>query len=140
MGTFKKGHAGGPGRPPGSRNAANRVLDELASAGAESVLKKQIELAQSGDGRAAELVLKRAWSQPRGRLVEFELPAIVEAADVCQALDAVASAVASGVLTPEEGVAVAEIVEKQRRAVELATLEERVRSLEAELMRPPVVS
>jgi hypothetical protein len=137
MGKFTKGHAGGPGRPAGSRNASSLALDQLAREGAESVLKKQIELAQSGDGRAAELVLKRAWSQPRGRLIEFELPEVTEAADVVAALDAVATAIKSGVLTPEEGAAVADVVEKQRRALELAILEDRVRALEADLRRLP---
>ena len=133
MGKFVKGHAGGPGRPPGSRNANSLVLDQLARDGAEAVLKKQIEMAQSGDGRAAELVLKRAWSQPRGRLIEFEMPDVIEAPDVVHALQAVADAIKSGQLTPEEGVAVAEVVEKQRRAIELSTLEDRVRALEANL-------
>ncbi len=137
MGKFTKGHAGGPGRPPGSRNAASLVLDQLARDGAEAVLKKQIELAQSGDGRAAELVLKRAWSQPRGRLVEFYMPDVIEARDVVHALDAVASAIKSGELTPEEGAAIADLVEKQRRAIEFSTLEDRVRMLEEDLLRLP---
>ena len=133
MAKFEKGNAGGPGRPRGWRSEANRTLDRLASEGAEAVLKKQLEMAQSGDGRAAELVLKRAWSQPRGRLVEFEMPDVIEAPDVVHALHAVADAIKSGQLTPEEGVAVAEVVEKQRRAIELSTLEDRVLALEANL-------
>ena len=137
MAKFTKGNAGGPGRPKGWRSAANRALDQLASDGAEAVLKKQLEQAMAGDGRAAELVLRRAWSQPRGRLVEFEMPDVVEPNDVVHALDAVAGAIKSGQLTPEEGAAVAEVVEKQRRAIELATLEDRVRALEADLRRLP---
>ena len=137
--TFKKGNSGGPGRPLGSRTAANRILDQLAGAGAEAVLKKQIELAQAGDGRAAELVLKRAWAQPRGRPVELDLPAIVEATDVVAALDRVTSAVASGALTPEEGAAVGDLLDKQRHAIELSSLEDRIRRLEAELRRRPVL-
>jgi hypothetical protein len=137
MAKFEKGNAGGPGRPRGWRSATNRALDQLASEGAAAVLKKQLEMAQAGDGRAAELVLKRTWSQPRGRFVEFEMPDVIEAPDVVHALDAVATAVKSGQLTPEEGAAVAEIVEKQRRAIELATLEDRMRALEADLRRLP---
>jgi hypothetical protein len=133
-----KGNPGGPGRPPGSRTSANRALDRLAAEGAEAVLQKQIELAQAGDQRAAEIVLKRAWAQPRGRLVEFELPPITTVADVVTAMDAVAAAVGRGDLTPEEGACVAEILEKQRRALELVTLEETLRGLEAELLRNPL--
>ncbi len=137
MSKFGKGNAGGPGRPKGWRSEANRALDQLASAGAAAVLTKQIEMAQAGDGRAAELVLKRAWSQPRGRLVEFDMPDIVEPQDVVHALDAVATAIKSGHLTPEEGAAVADVVERQRRAIEFATLEDRVRALEADLRQLP---
>ena len=135
MAKFEKGNAGGPGRPKGWRSAANRTLDQLASDGAEAVLKKQLEMAQAGDGRAAELVLKRAWSQPRGRLVEFYMPDVIEARDAVHALDAVAGAVKSGELTPEEGAAVADLIEKQRRAIEFSTLEDRVRMLEEDLLR-----
>lgn len=135
MAKFEKGNPGGPGRPKGWRSAANRTLDQLASDGAEAVLKKQLEMAQAGDGRAAELVLKRAWSQPRGRLVEFYMPDVIEARDVVHALHAVADAIKTGQLTPDEGAAIADLVEKQRRAIEFTTLEDRVRMLEEDLLR-----
>jgi len=137
MAKFEKNHAGGPGRPPGSRTAANRALDELAREGAAAVLKKQLEMAQAGDQRAAELVLKRAWSQPRDRLVEVDLPPVADAADLAPAIDALVSAVSTGRLTPEEGNAISDMLDKQRRAVELGLLEERVRTLEAGFGRLP---
>lgn len=137
MSKFAKGHSGGPGRPRGSRNAGNRLLDRLAADGAEAVVKKMIETALEGDVRAAEVLLKRAWTQPRGRAVEIELPPVKAAADLVPAHAAVVAAVGAGTLTPEEGSALSSILEAQRRAIEVVALEERVRALEAEMARPP---
>ncbi len=137
MAKFKKGNPGGPGRPRGSRNAANRLLDQVAAEGAEAIVKKMIEAALAGDVRAAEMVLKRAWAQPQGRLVEFDLPPVEEVGDLVPAHAAVVAAVGAGTLTPDEGSAVSTVLEAQRRAIEVVALEQRVRTLEAEMARPP---
>ena len=72
MGKFQKGHPGGPGRPHGSRNSVNQMLDQLAEADAETMVKKMIEAAGAGDRVAARLVLNRIWSAPKGRAVNIE--------------------------------------------------------------------
>ena len=46
MAKFAKGN---PGRPAGSRNTVNRILDQLAIDGAETLVKKMIEIAADGD-------------------------------------------------------------------------------------------
>lgn len=131
--TFAKGHPGGPGRPKGSRNAANRILDELASEGAESILKKQIELAQAGDSRAADMVLRRVWSMPRGRPVDLDLPPVETAPDLMRAHTAVMAALAAKTITPEEATSIAAALDAQRRAIEVLDLAERMRALEARI-------
>jgi hypothetical protein len=131
MGKFKKGNPGGPGRPVGYRTATNRVLDALASEGAEQVLKKQIELAQEGDGRAADLILKRVWLQPRGRPVDIDLPPIEKAADLLTAHAAVMSALRTQTISPEEAMTIASALDSQRRAIELVEITQRIRALEA---------
>ena len=131
--TFAKGHPGGPGRPKGSRNAANRILDELASEGAEAILKKQIELAQAGDSRAADMVLRRVWSMPRGRPVDLDLPPVETPADLMQAHTAVMAALAAKNITPEEATSIAAALDAQRRAIEVLDLAERMRALEARI-------
>src|SRR5476649_2609440 len=96
---FEKGNPGGPGRPKGSRTTANRILDELATEGAEAILKKQIELAQQGDSRAADMVLRRVWSMPRGRTVDLDLPAVETPADLMRAHTAVMAGLAAKNIT-----------------------------------------
>ncbi len=130
--TFKKGDPGGPGRPKGFRTSANRALDQLANEGAESILKKQIELAQQGDSRASDMVLRRVWSMPRGRPVDLDLPTVETPADLLRAHTAVMAALAAKSITPEEATSVAAALDAQRRAIELVDLERRVRALEEE--------
>jgi len=131
---FEKSGPGGPGRPRGRRDTINRLLDEVASGGAEAILKKQMELARDGDPRAADMVLKRVWALPRGRPVDVELPAAIEQpADLVRAHAAVTAALAAGTITPEEAATLAIALDAQRRAIEVMQLGERLRVVEARL-------
>lgn len=56
----------------------------------------------------------------------------VTASDLPAALGAVTAAVANGTLTPDEGAAVASILDIQRRGIETADLEARLPALEAQ--------
>jgi hypothetical protein len=131
--TFRKGQPGGPGRPRGSRNAANLILDQLAIGGAESMVKKMIEAAGEGDRVAARLVLNRIWSAPKGRSVEIALPPIRKPADLVRAHSAVVSAIAAESITPQDGAAIAAVLETHRRAFEYCAQEKCVEVLEAEI-------
>ncbi len=129
---FPPGHPGGPGRPAGSRNAATLLLDQIADGAASEVLEKLLETAKNGDLRAAELLLSRVWPVRKGRPVALDLPAIKSPADVVSALSTVAESVASGALTPDEGQAVASVLETKRKAIETVELESRITALEQE--------
>lgn len=127
---FEAGNPGGPGRPGGSRNKATLALDALAEDDAQAVLVKQLELAKQGDQRAAEVILSRVWPVRKGRPVAISMPKVDRAADIVAALGAVADAVGAGNITPDEGAAVASILESKRRAIETAELEARIKALE----------
>ncbi len=122
---------GNPGRPRGARHAALVALDAIGEAAAQDVLKRVIEDAKAGDMRAAEILLRRLWPERKGRAVPFDLPAMRSAADAVTAVGAIAEAVAAGELTPDEGQAVAAIVESHRRTIETADLAARLEALEA---------
>jgi hypothetical protein len=62
--------------------------------------------------------------------VVFELPSGNTAADVVTTLGALVTLLAAGHLTPEEANAVASVIEGQRRAIETAEHEARLRALE----------
>jgi len=135
MPKFEKGNPGGPGRPRGSRNAVNAILDQLAVEGAETMVKKMIEAADGGDRVAARLVLSRIWSAPKGRAVAIELPEIHTPADLLAAHAAVVKAIADQTITPQDGAALASVLETHRRAFELVAQEEKVEALEADVRR-----
>ncbi len=82
--------------------------------------------------RAVELVLARVWPVRRGRPVSLPLPSIETASDVVKALGMVATAVGAGEITPEEGAAVAGVLEIKRKAIETSELETRITTLEKE--------
>ncbi len=134
MSKFQKGNPGGPGRPRGSRNAVNLILDQLAVEGAEAMVKKMIEAASGGDRVAARLVLGRIWSAPKGRSVPIDLPEIVTPADLVRAHAAVMTAIGDETITPQDGAAIAAVLETHRRAFELVAQETRVEKLEEELL------
>ena len=62
--------------------------------------------------------------------MQLDLPAILAPSDIVAALGAVTGAVAAGELSPEEGAAVAGILEAQRRAAETVEMEARIAALE----------
>src|ERR1700722_799101 len=129
---FQPGNPGGPGRPQGSRNKATLALDKIADDAGEDILKKMVEAALDGELRAGELVLQRIWPSRKSRPIALTLPAIQSASDVVAAVGAVADAVGAGEITPDEGQAVASILEAKRRAIETVDLEARLSALEQE--------
>ena len=130
---WEKGVSGNPaGRPRGSRHEALKALDAIGSDGAAEVMKAVVTAAKAGDMRAAEILLRRLWPERKGRPVPIDLPAIgSNPAGIVAALGAVVDAVGAGDLSPEEGQAVAAIMETQRRAIETAELDARIAALEA---------
>ena len=129
-GMFEPGGPGGPGRKAGSRNKATLILDAIADGEAETILQKQIELAKEGDQRAAEVILSRAWPARKSRAINLDLPPVTAAADIVPALGSIADAVAGGEITPDEGAAVAAVLEGKRKAIETVDVLARIEALE----------
>lgn len=122
---------GNPGRPRGARNRATLALETLLGNSAEEVAQAVIKAAKSGDTAAARLVLERVLPARKDNPVEVVLPSIDDAAGIVGAGKAILAAVAIGDLTPAEGDALMALVERQRRLIETAEMEERITALEA---------
>ena len=101
---------------------------------AGDVLKTVIAKARAGDLTAAAIILARTWPIPRGRKVQLDLPALNSGADLPDALAAVIAAIGAGVVSPEEGAAVAAVLETQRKAIEATEIEARLRAIEAKMI------
>ena len=133
-GQFRKGESGNPaGRPKGARNAATLAAEALLDGESETLTRKAIELAFEGDVIALRLCLERIIPPRKSRPVSIDLPTLENPSDVLAALSVVTAAVGSGDLTPDEGQAVASLLEQNRRAQELVTLEERLDEIENRL-------
>ena len=74
------------------------------------------------------------WLLPRSSFIE--VTPISTAADTVAATGAVVAAVATGAISPEEGQAVAGVIEFQRRAIETNDLAARIEALERGAGRP----
>lgn len=121
---------GNPGRPPGAKHAALKLLDEIGEENAEAVMQKVCAMALGGDMRAADLLLTRLWPARKGKPVRFTLPEIKTVEDAAQAAGAVLQAVAAGELTPEEGGAVSGLLAAHREALMLREIDGRLAALE----------
>ena len=129
---FKPGQSGNPRGPkPGTRHAALVALDAIGQENAAAVLQSVVEAAQTGDMRAAEILLRRAWPERKGRPLQFDLPRMESAGDLVKAMGAISGAMASGTLTTEEAAAAASVLEAHRRAIDTQDLAARVAALEA---------
>ena len=115
----------------GARHVALQALDAIGAENARDVLHAVVAAARTGGMRAADILLRRLWPERRGRPVALDLPDVTTPAGPVGALGAVARAVAHGALGPEEGRAVAGVLEAQRRAVETLELGRRIEALEA---------
>ncbi len=128
---FQKGQSGNPsGRPPGSRNKTTLAVDALLDGDAETLTRKAIELAKTGDVTALRLCLDRIAPVRKDRPVTFSLPPIACASDVAKASAALVAAVSLGEITPSEAVEVGRLLESYVRALEVTELEERLGKLE----------
>jgi hypothetical protein len=121
---------GNSGRPKGSRNKTTLAAEGVIGKHGEQVAKKMCELAIAGDVAAGRAILDRVAPVRRGCPIQFHLPPVTSANDVVTALDSILRVVADGVLSPEEGALVANLLETKRKAIEIVELESRVAELE----------
>ena len=125
---FKPGNTFGQGRPQGSRNKATIALQEMLDGHGESITRKCALMALQGDPTALRLCMERLIAPRRDSPVKFKLPAVNTAAEVGQAIGTVLHDVADGQLTPAEGQMVSAILEDQRKAIETADRDDRIRT------------
>ncbi|GJE57749.1 DUF5681 domain-containing protein [Methylobacterium thuringiense] len=128
---FAEGQSGNPaGRPRGSRNRATLALETILDGDAEAIVRKAIELAREGEPQALRMCLDRLLPVRRERPVRFELPEITTTDDLPKATSALLQAVASGDITPSEAADVGHALAAHMRAIETASLNERMRRIE----------
>ena len=96
----------------------------------EGVVASVVQAALSGDMVAARIIMDRMAPIRRGRPVPFNAPDSADAAGIAEAFKEIVSAMGAGEITPEEGSAIANVLELRRKAVETLELEQRLKVLE----------
>ncbi len=128
---FQPGQSGNPkGKPKGTKNHATRLADSLLDGETEKLTRKVVELALNGDTTALRLCLERICPPRKSRPVNITLPETQTVDGVAEAQAEVVQAVASGDLTPEEGISITNILEARRKAIETHDHESRIAALE----------
>jgi len=131
MAKFKPGKSGNPGgKPKGALNQTTRSAQELLDGEAQALTRKVVELARGGNVVALRLCLERLIPPRKDRPINLKLPKVGGVGDIPEALGAVLKAVADGGITPQEGQAVAGMIEAYRKGVELADIDARLTALE----------
>jgi Family of unknown function (DUF5681) len=133
---FEKGRSGNPqGRPPGARNAATMMAEQLLDGEAATITRKAIELAKQGDLSALRLCLERIVPPRRERPANFNLPLMNSADDASKAMAAITAAVANGELTPAEASELSRVIEGYVKALDATEIDRRLRLLEERATR-----
>ena len=127
---------GNPGKPAGARRKVTAAALALIEARSSEIVAALIEAALSGDTAAGRALLDRLAAPIKGRPVQFAMPPVATAADIAAAMAAIVKAVAAGDLTPDEGTAIAGLVNLHRQAIETVDLEARLAALEDATKEP----
>jgi hypothetical protein len=97
---------------------------------AETITRKAIELAKSGDLAAIRVCLDRIAPARKDRHISFAIPKMQKASDAAAAGAAIIEAVASGELTPSEAGELASLIESFARTLQVSDFEARLERLE----------
>jgi len=129
---FKRGVSGNyNGRPRGSSNKYTK-LSQLLESHAQELVVKCVELALANDINALRMCLERILPKIRTEAVEFDLPELdlTKASSLMVVGSCIIESVSSGLLTPEQGKTLSDIVDAQRKNIEVSNLEARLDDME----------
>jgi uncharacterized protein DUF5681 len=131
MPQFRKGQSGNPaGRPPGSRNRATIMVQNLLEGAAENIAKRAAQLAEEGNVAAIRMCMNRLSPVGQHNPIAFELPPIDSTQDCLRATSAILTGIASGDIAPSAAMQIARLIDVHLRAISTNDLEARMTKLE----------
>ncbi len=134
---FKKGHPGGPGRPPGSRNKANLALEALGDDISLRAYKKLESIAFSDDPstvqhqiKACSMLIEDTRGSHRSSLGTTLVTKT--AADIVESENIVLDALGNGDIEPAHADSILKHLVHQRDFLVVQTLEEKINRIDEE--------
>ncbi|SHN69149.1 DUF5681 domain-containing protein [Bradyrhizobium erythrophlei] len=131
-GQFVKGRSANPGgKKPGTKNRRTVLAEKmLANIDVPGILAKMERQAKKGDHAAAKLILDRTVPIRRGCPIAIKLPPIANASDCVAAMGVVIAKLASGTLSTIEAAELSNVIDAERKSIELLDVERRLATLE----------
>lgn len=130
-GKFQKGQSGNPnGKAKGTKNKATLAAAALLEGEIETICRRLIQEALSGNMQAIKMVLDRVLLCRKEYPVKIDLPIIKQPQDAIQAISIIVTAVGGGCISPQQGEVLSKIVEVYVKAVETHEFERRLADLE----------
>jgi hypothetical protein len=131
MPQFCKGQSGNPaGRPPGSRNRATIMVQNLLEDAAENIARRAAQLAEDGNVAAIRMCMNRLSPVGRHNTVALELPPIQSAQDCLRATSAILTGIANGDIAPSAAMQIARVIDVHLRAISTHDFHLRLTKLE----------
>ena len=127
---FEKGN---PGRRRGSKNRRSLVSAALLADEEQRLVRKAVHLAEAGDVQMLKFLLGPVL--PRERVITVDLPDMVRVDDAVEGLGSIMHAVSEGKISPNEGAALATIINSYSRAIDVADMVERLEAVEATMQK-----
>lgn len=130
-GRFLKGCSGNPrGKAKGTKNHATLAAENLLKGELESICRRLIQEATSGNMQAIKMILDRVLPPKRTPSTHFDLPNFEGSAGVMNAISSVMKAVSQGNLSIGDGEALTRMIDAYMRAKEAYDYEERLSKIE----------
>jgi hypothetical protein len=127
---FQKGVSGNPaGRPRGSRNKSNILLQKISNEDAQAIMDTAT-MAKQGNIAAMRLCVHLFRPLRRAEPVTCDLPIVKTPADVLAAMQIIIADVAAGKLTPAEGADLAKLADLFLQTLASLNFERRLRAVE----------
>jgi hypothetical protein len=135
-GRFAIGHPGGPGRPRHPISTAAQDLDRIGTEAAQELLRLILDRARQGNLKAADMVLQRIWPARRNRPVDMEVPFGSALPNLLPEHAALAVAMMSGEISPQDAQAATRVLQALQSQVPL-TLPRKAAALLEKWRVPP---
>lgn len=112
---FQPGNKLSNGRPIGSRNAVQLVLEQIGRDNVENVYDVMLNQALNGSFEAAKYILDKFLPNAKGNYVNLPLPKIDSLEKVAEAQDTIVQHLSNGAITPDDAGKIFDLIECRRK-------------------------